>query len=134
MSHRSLPVSEPATAHSVRQQPDVPQLKRLGSGRYRVREPWAVMLNGRSWRVPAGYTTNGITGPSWLKSTLGNGVDYPETWAAVYHDWLFTQPGISRSQADQLFHDLLIAYGVSPLKARLMHSGVAVYSASKSLR
>ena len=129
-----MPVRETAIGHFAQQRPEVPHLKRLGSGRYRVRKAWTVILNGRSWRVPAGYTTNGITGPSWLKMTLGNGVTYPETWAAVFHDWLFTQPGISRNQADQLLYDLLIAYGVSPLKAGLMHSGVAAYSACKSLR
>jgi hypothetical protein len=69
-----------------------------------------------------------------LRKTLGNGVNHPETWAAVFHDWLFTQPGVSRAQADRMFHDLLIAYGVTPLKARLMHSGVSTYSASKSIR
>ena len=134
MSHRSSTIREPAADHGVRPRPDAPQLKRVGNGRFRVCKPWTVRLNGRSWTVPAGYTTNGITGPSWLRSSLGNGVNHPETWAAVYHDWLFTQSGISRSQADQLFHDLLIGYGVSPFKAALMHSGVAAYSASKSFR
>ena len=133
-SHQSRPHREPVTGHSAQHRPEAPQLKRLGSGRYRVRKPWTVMLNGHSWQVSAGYTTNGITGPAWLKNSLGDGVNFPETWAAVFHDWLFTQPGISRNQADQLFHDLLIGYDVSPLKARLMHSSVAAYSASKSHR
>ena len=69
-----------------------------------------------------------------VRAFIGDGVTHPETWAAVFHDWLFTQPGISRAQADSLFYDLLIAYGVSPQKAKLMHATVSTYSLSKSTR
>jgi hypothetical protein len=102
--------------------------------RYRVAEPWTVALDGKLWRVQKGYTCNGITGPKQVKRTLGDGVNEPETWAAVFHDWLFTQPGVSRERADRLFYQLLVAYGVSPLKSRLMYSSVTAYSASKVLR
>ena len=129
-----LPVRQLASTCQSPARPDSPKLKRLNNGHFRVTKPWTVQLNGRRWHVPAGYATNGITGPSWLRKTLGNGVNHPETWAAVFHDWLFTQSGVSRAQADRMFHDLLIAYGVPPLKARLMHSGVSAYSASKSIR
>lgn len=124
----------PAHGGIAKKRPDAPRLKVVRNGRYRVNKPWTVRLNGRTWHVPAGYTTNGITGPSWVKKSLGDGVDHPETWAAVFHDWLFTQTGVSRAQADQTFYDLLIAYGVPPMKARLMHSSVSAYSASKSIR
>lgn len=134
MIRRRSPVRQQAPDRVTHQRPDAPVMKRLGNGRFRVRKPWTIRLAGRTWLLPAGYTTNGITGPSWMKRSLGDGVDHPETWAAVFHDWLFTQPGITRKQADGMFHDLLIAYGVSPLKARFMHSGVATYSASKALR
>lgn len=127
-------VRQPISAPALQEKPAAPALKRLANGHFRLRKPWTVNLNGRRWHVPAGYSTNGITGPSWLQSALGNGIQRPETWAAVFHDWLFTQPGISRTEADQIFHELLIAYEVSPMKARLMHSGVAAYSASKSFR
>lgn len=78
-----------------------------------------------------GYTSNGITAHPAIKATLGDGIQYPETWAAVFHDWLFTQPGMSRSTADRLFYDLLRAYGVSDTKARLMYNAVSAYSARK---
>ncbi|WP_411827569.1 DUF1353 domain-containing protein [Luteolibacter sp. AS25] len=112
-------------------QPDRPQLTKLQNGHYRVSEPWKIKLNGRVWDVPKGYSSNGITAPDYIKSSLGDGVDYPETWSAVYHDWLFTQPGITRQEADRLFEQLLLAYGVSAQKARMMYSVVARYSASK---
>ena len=123
--------SHPVSAHS---RPDVPDLKRLPNGRYRVRKPWTVQLNGRRWVVQKGYTCNGITAPDSIKKRLGDGVDHPETWAAVFHDWLFTQPGISRATADRLFLDLMLAYGVPQEKARLMHASVSAYSLSKAFR
>lgn len=134
MSARSDASAHRSPGKVIKQRPDAPRLKSVKKGRYRVNKPWIVRLNGRTWLVPAGYTTNGITGPSWVRKSLGDGVDHPETWAAVFHDWLFTQKGVSRSQADQAFYDLLIAYGVSPMKASLMHSSVSAYSAGKAIR
>ncbi|GAA5124125.1 DUF1353 domain-containing protein [Luteolibacter yonseiensis] len=132
--HRTPAQSRPATGPTIAGTPDAPELKRLKNGHYRVRKPWTVRVGGRDWHVPAGYTSNGITAPVKMKSMLGDGVEHSTTWAAVFHDWLFTQPGISRTQADQLFHELLLAYGVPPHKARLMHATVSAYSLSKSLR
>jgi hypothetical protein len=109
-----------------------PELVRLRNGRYRMASDWHVTLNGQSWKVPKGYRTNGITAPSWVKTSLGDGVQHPETWAAVFHDWLFTQPGVSRATADGLFHEMLLGYGVSSFKARLMFGAVTTYSASKT--
>lgn len=116
------------------QHPDAPVLVRMKNGHYRVAQPWTVVLSGREWHVQKGYQSNGITAPSAVKRELGDGVKHPETWAAVFHDWLFTQPGMSRSQADRLFYELLTAYGVSDAKARLMYTSVSAYSASKLLR
>jgi len=116
------------------EKPDSPMLRRLENGHYRVKRPWTVNLNGRQWRVQKGYTCNGITGPASLRGPMGDGVDQPETWAAIFHDWLFTQPGISRAEADQLFHDLLVAYGVPAQKANLMYTAVRAYSLTKGLR
>ncbi len=116
------------------ERPAPPDLVKTKKGRYKVRSPWILVLHGRVWRVPAGYTTNGITAPARIRKMLGDGVDHPETWAAVFHDWLFTRPGVSRAEADRLFYDLLIAYRVPESKARLMHGTVAAYSASKRFR
>lgn len=127
-SVRSERVSAP------RQRPDAPQLKRLENGHYKVRKPWTVVIGGREWHVQKGYTSNGITAPAKMKAMLGDSVDSPTTWAAVFHDWLFTQPGVTRAQADRTFHELLLAYGVPAEKAQLMYSTVSAYSLSKSFR
>lgn len=114
--------------------PAAPELKKLGNGNYRVRKPWTVVLKGRTWQVQKGYSSNGITAPQRIKASLGDGVDKPETWAAVFHDWLFTQPGVSRTEADRTFYELLLAYGVDRSKAELMYTTVKTYSLTKGLR
>lgn len=114
--------------------PNAPNLKRLANGHYRVRQPWTVNLNGHRWLVQKGYQSNGITAPDFIKRTMGDGIDHPETWAAVFHDWLFTQPGMTRDLADTTFHELLLAYGVPAQKAELMYSTVRAYSLTKSVR
>jgi hypothetical protein len=116
------------------EKPAPPELKRLAKGRYRVRKPWDIEMNGSRWHIPKGYSTNGITAPAKIKQAIGDGVDRPETWAAVFHDWLFTQPGVSRQQADNLFYELLVAYGIPAEKARVMYTTVSIYSLSKKLR
>jgi hypothetical protein len=118
----------------VKTRPAAPDLVKTRKGHYKVRSPWTVELRNRRWQVQSGYTCNGITAPDGIKKSLGDGVKHPETWAAVFHDWLFTQPGITRAEADRLFYDLLIAYRVPETKARLMYSTVAAYSASKRFR
>lgn len=103
-------------------------------GRYYVTRPWTVELGGERFFIKKGYSSNGITASGKLKATLGDGPDRPETWAAVFHDWLFKQPGMTRAKADRLFYEILLAYGVPELKARLMYTSVSAYSASKLLR
>lgn len=115
-------------------QPQSPQLKRLKNGHYRVRKPWTVVFGQHRWQVPAGFRSNGITAPAKIKNYLGDGVEHRETWAAVFHDWLFTQPGITRSQADRLFYELLIAYDVPIRKAAVMRTCVEAYSLSLNVR
>ncbi len=119
---------------AARGRPEAPVLVRKKNGHYKVKRPWTVVLEGRVWHIPQGYSTNGITAPDKLKRVLGDSVDAPETWAAVFHDYLFTQKGTSRRENDRLFHELLLAYGVSPTKAKLMFSVVSAYSASKADR
>ena len=136
----SLVQSQPASHHRAktapvaRPLPSAPDLKRLKNGHYYVRQPWTVELDGQRWVIPRGYSTNGITAPAALKRSLGDGVEFPETWAAVFHDWLFTQPGISRAQADQTFYNLLLAYRVPADRARLMFTTVSAYSFAKRIR
>lgn len=114
--------------------PAAPKLKKLKNGHYKVLEPWTLRIGGETWEVEAGYRSNGITAPARVKRLLGDAADRPETWAAVFHDWLFTQPDMTRDRADALFYQLLRAYGVPSKKAKLMHAAVTAYSKSRQLR
>lgn len=133
----AVPVSRqgsPVAPHAAQRPVAAPQLVRMPDGYYRVARPWNVALHGRVWRVPAGFRSNGITAPPRVRKALGDGVRHPETWAAVFHDWLFKQPGMSRDRADRMFFDLLVAYGVPEQKARVMYTTVSAYSLSKKFR
>lgn len=112
-------------------EPKMPDLKRLPNGDYCLCKNWTVDLNGQQRIVPVGYSSNGMTAPSCVKISLGDAVQYRETWAAVFHDWLTTQPGISRQRADKMFHDLMIAYKTPHQKAEVMYDTVAAYSLLK---
>lgn len=114
--------------------PAAPALKRLKNGHYRVTQDWVVNLDGRQWIVRKGYTSNGITAPDYIKSKLGDSVNSRDTWAAVFHDWLFTQPGISRTEADRLYYRIMLAYGVPQSKATLMFNTVSAYSLTRPAR
>ncbi len=59
-----------------------------------------------------------------IKARLGDGVKHPETWVSVFHEWLFTQPEVSRALANRTFRDLMIAYHVSPEKTEMMYNTV----------
>lgn len=131
MEHRSGPIKQQV---AKRLRPEAPTLKRLKNEHYKVSKPWTVTVGGHNWQIPAGYSSNGITAPTRIKAALGDGVRNPETWAAVFHDWLFTQKGVTRQQADRMFRELLVAYGVSSRKADLMYTFVSAFSTSKSLR
>jgi hypothetical protein len=135
MNHSSgLRPGHSSTVPVAKNHPQRPVLVKKKNGRYKVAEPWTLELDGKVWNIQKGYSCNGITAPERMKMTLGDGVDKPETWAAVFHDWLFTQPGISRKTADQLFYRALLAYGIPEIKARLMFTSVSAYSATKALR
>jgi hypothetical protein len=113
------------------QGPEAPVLVRLPNGHYRVKRPWKLQFNGNYYLIPAGYSSNGITAPARVRAALGDGITHPETWAAVFHDWLFTRKNNQRARADRQFYELLLAYGVDDRKARLMYSTVSAYSLSK---
>jgi hypothetical protein len=42
------------------------------------------------------------------------------------HDWLYSQPGVSKSHADRVFRALLHSEGASSWQAKLMYAAVVV--------
>ena len=48
----------------------------------------------------------------------------PQPWAGVVHDWLYSQPGVSKSHADDVFRAVLASEGASSWKRKLMYAAV----------
>jgi hypothetical protein len=68
--------------------------------------------DGERIEVPVGFTTDGASVPTWAQKVTGwdPWVD-PQRWAGVVHDWLYSQPGVSKSYADAVFRALLASDG-----------------------
>lgn len=111
-----------------------PQLEQLENGHYRVLEDWPVKIGQRSFIVQQGYSSNGITAPEKLKAFLGDHVDAPETWAAMFHDWCFTQEYLTRDQADSYFIELMHDYQINAHKVQLMGATVRGYTLYKGIQ
>lgn len=78
-----------------------------------------VLLNG-FWlcAIPAGYKTDGLSRP-WFVKWKWRRWDQKYLTAAVFHDYLLTDSGIPKWQADWLFMGTLRSQGVSALEAGL---------------
>jgi hypothetical protein len=125
------PRQQPPRVQHHQTPPPKPKLKKLANGHYRVTKPWKVRLSGRTFHIQKGYTSNGITAPDYVKKSLGDNVNAPETWAAVFHDWCFTQKRISRSQADDYFIELMHAYHIPQYKIDMMGTAARGYTLYK---
>ena len=111
--------------------PPKPELKKLANGHYTVLEDWPVNVSGRKFIVQKGYTSNGITAPQSIKSVLGDDINAPETWTAVFHDWCFTQKDLTRLQCDNFYIQLMRDFKINPQKIQLMGATVKGYSIYK---
>lgn len=77
--------------------------------------------------VPQGYDTDLASIPRHLRRQLPQWEDY--TGAAIVHDYLYSeQPdGITRQEADDIFHELMRCDGVTLGRADRMHRAVRAY-------
>ena len=68
-------------------------------------DPLIVQVEGgERIEVPVGFTTDGASVPGWAQTLTGwEPWADPQRWAGVVHDWLCSQPGASKSHADQVF-------------------------------
>ena len=111
-------------------------LLRTGPRKYTLERNTDIRLHNFRVTIPAGYTTNGITAPGWIRDILGDSVKSPETQAAVFHDWLFTpaSPVGTRKEADERFVQYLFQLGVPRWKRWAMGTAVKLYSLWLHLR
>ncbi len=52
--------------------------------------------------------------------------DGPHAPAAILHDWLYVRRPFCRPLADAIFHQALIALGVTPWRAFVLHAAVRI--------
>lgn len=101
-------------------------------------------LNGSriSVIVPEGFLTDGVTVPKILQGLFPVWDSYYQ--AAVIHDYLceyltvhagynLTDLKITRTEADEIFNDLMKFLKINPVKRKLVNAGVILYSHFKSI-
>jgi hypothetical protein len=90
-------------------------------------DPLVAEVDGTRIEVPVGFTTDGASVPPWAQVvTRWDPWADPQRWAGVVHDWLYTQPGITKDYADDVFKALLRSEGAGWLKANAMYLAVKV--------
>lgn len=80
--------------------------------------------------APKGFVTNFASIPDFLKWYVSND-DWRVVRPSIVHDWIYSEHQvaggfISRSQADDLFYEMLRVEGMGWLKAKLMWAGVRI--------
>lgn len=90
-------------------------------------DPLVVQIDGERVEIPAGFTTDGASVPGWAQTiTRWKPWDDPQRWAGIVHDWLYSQPGVTKRHADEVFREILKSEGASWLRRTLMYAAVVV--------
>ena len=74
--------------------------------------------------IPLGFQTDLASIPRPLWAVLPKVGKWDA--AGVVHDWLYQRNGITRQEADAVFHEAMLVKGVGPKTAALMWLGVRV--------
>lgn len=113
-----------AAAFLTRLRVDVLLSTRAGDGEFGVADRLGFRRpNGEIVWVPAGFVTDLVTRPWWLRWLVPQ--SGPAAWAAVLHDYLLS---LSDPRAHQVFAEALSVLGVSRLQRRIMVLGVHAWS------
>jgi hypothetical protein len=90
-------------------------------------EPLVVDVDGERIEIPTGFTTDGASVPGWAQRiTSWKPWEDPQRWAGIVHDWLYTQPGVTKRHADNVFRAVLASEGAGWWKRKLMYSAVVI--------
>ncbi|MCB1503984.1 MAG: DUF1353 domain-containing protein [Hyphomicrobiaceae bacterium] len=81
---------------------------------------------GRSWKVPAGYVTDGASIPYGAWSSGIGPYDGPYRDAAVLHDYYCEHKGLGRTwrEVQDMFLDASLSRGTSEFTAKVLYAGV----------
>jgi hypothetical protein len=89
--------------------------------------PLIVEVNARRHEVPAGFTTDGASIPKWGQVLTGwDPWEPPQRWAAIVHDWLYCDHGVSKEYADEAFRAVLRSEGSNWWQREVMYLAVNV--------
>lgn len=133
----NITLSIPRDDFGVKAQPDIRPIKESGQI-YRSYEPFTIKVNGREIMVPAGFITDGASSPRLAWTLTGFARDGMHRAAAHIHDWLYENKGIlpygqmnyDRKFADDVFHEMLKAYGIKSWHAWLAYKAVRIAGAA----
>jgi hypothetical protein len=90
-------------------------------------EPLVVQVGDDRIEVPTGFTTDGASVPDWAQRiTRWKPWEDPQRWAGIVHDWLYSQPGVSKRYADDVFRAVLVSEGAGWLRRKLMYAAVVI--------
>ncbi len=90
-------------------------------------DPLVVLSGDERIEIPAGYTTDGASVPGWAQVLTGwKPWEDPQRWGGIVHDWLYTQKGVSKAHADNVFRAVLASEKAGWWKRKLMYTAVVV--------
>lgn len=95
------------------------------SNKWALAEEWCVIVDGRRWKVPAGYVTDLSSIPR-LAWTLFPPSYSPARRAAVLHDWFYSHGfrAATKAYADRVFRQMMIQEGAPRVVAWLFWAAV----------
>lgn len=82
--------------------------------------------DGRVWRVPAGFVTDGASIPTELWSLVGSPFTGKYRIAAVFHDAAYQTLGVARGDADNMLREAALELGCEHWRADAIYEGVRV--------
>lgn len=111
---------------------NMPILRAKGEGQFELAFDFDLEYRGEKYHVPAGFVTDGASIPFELRCICGDPFDIPRLYAAIVHDYLYSggDAESTRADADDLYRDLQIAFGISRWKAYIEWAVLRVFGAS----
>lgn len=85
--------------------------------------------NGRTFTVPAGFESDGVSTPRFLWSSISPKIHPATLRGGIDHDFVYReQPsGWTQKDADQMFYDIIREDGLSRVRAALAYAGLRLF-------
>jgi len=80
--------------------------------------------DGRAWKVPAGFVTDGASIPPEFWGLLGSPFTGLYRVAAVFHDAAYATLGVGKGAADNMLFEAMLELGCERWKADAIYEGV----------